>query len=49
MGTLSRYRFFQQAYLVNDLESSIAEWNTLFGAGPFVITQIGRASCRERV
>jgi hypothetical protein len=39
MGALPRYRFFQQAYLVNDLESSIHDWNALFGAGPFVITR----------
>ncbi len=38
MATLARYRFFQQAYLVDDLETSTAEWNALFGAGPFVIT-----------
>ena len=28
---------FQHAYLVNDLEASIAKWNELFGAGPFMI------------
>lgn len=30
---------FQEAYLVNDLRASIAEWDRLFGAGPFVITE----------
>jgi hypothetical protein len=39
MGTLARYPLFQHAYLVNDLESSITEWNELFGAGPFVLTR----------
>lgn len=38
MGTLERYPIFQQAYLVNDLETSISQWNQLFGAGPFVVT-----------
>ena len=28
--------FFQQAYLVNDLEASCERWAELFGAGPFV-------------
>ena len=36
--TLGRYPLFQQAYLVNDLEASIRNWNALYGAGPFVIT-----------
>lgn len=30
---------FQQAYLVNDLRAAIEEWDALFGAGPFVITE----------
>ena len=38
MGTLDRYPLFQQAYLVNDLETSIDKWNRLFNAGPFVVT-----------
>jgi catechol 2,3-dioxygenase-like lactoylglutathione lyase family enzyme len=38
MATLTRYPLFQQAYLVNDIEASIAKWNTLFNAGPFVVT-----------
>ena len=38
MSTLGTYPLFQQAYLVNDLESSIAQWSRLFGAGPFVVT-----------
>ena len=28
--------FFQQAYLVNDLDAAITHWHTTFGAGPFV-------------
>ncbi len=35
--TLGTYPIFQQAYLVNDIESSIHQWNQLFGAGPFVV------------
>jgi len=35
--TLTTYPFFQQAYLVNDLEKSITHWHTVFGAGPFVV------------
>jgi hypothetical protein len=31
--------FFQQAYLVDDLETSIVEWNRLFGAGPFAVAE----------
>jgi len=27
--------FFQEAYLVNDLDASIQKWSDLFGAGPF--------------
>lgn len=30
---------FQYAYLVNDLRATIEEWDALFGAGPFVITE----------
>jgi hypothetical protein len=33
---LTTYPFFQQAYLVNDLETSINHWHRVFGAGPFV-------------
>ena len=29
--------FFQQAYLVNDLETACVGWSRLFGAGPFVL------------
>ena len=29
--------FFQQAYLVNDLEQACGEWSALFGAGPFLL------------
>ena len=28
--------FFQQAYLVNDLDAAITHWHQTFGAGPFV-------------
>jgi len=35
--TLGRYPLFQQAYLVNDLETAIRKWNALYGAGPFVV------------
>ena len=38
MTTLGTYPLFQQAYLVNDLETSIRQWSSLFGAGPFVLT-----------
>ena len=30
-------RFFQQAYLVDDLETACNDWARLFGAGPFVV------------
>lgn len=33
---LDRYNFFQIAYFVQDLETSIEHWARLFGAGPFV-------------
>lgn len=36
--TLDRYDFFQQAFLVEDLEAAISEWDRVFGAGPFVVT-----------
>jgi Glyoxalase/Bleomycin resistance protein/Dioxygenase superfamily len=36
MRTLGSYPLFQHAYLVNDLEASVAKWNELFGAGPFM-------------
>jgi len=32
-------RLFQHAYFVRDLESSIARWDELFGAGPFAIAR----------
>jgi hypothetical protein len=35
---LTTYPFFQEAYLVNDIEASIQKWSDLFGAGPFVVT-----------
>lgn len=31
-------RFFQQAFLVNDIEAACHQWNQLYGAGPFTIT-----------
>ncbi len=36
--TLARYPFFQEAYLVNDVEDACQRWSDLFGAGPFVTT-----------
>ena len=33
---MSTYPFFQQAYLVNDLDRAINHWHATFGAGPFV-------------
>ncbi|MFN3218981.1 MAG: VOC family protein [Acidimicrobiales bacterium] len=35
---LTTYPFFQEAYLVNDIEASVQKWSDLFGAGPFVVT-----------
>jgi catechol 2,3-dioxygenase-like lactoylglutathione lyase family enzyme len=32
-------RFFQVAYLVDDLDDAIARWTALFGAGPFAIAE----------
>jgi hypothetical protein len=32
-------QLFQTAYLVNDLDASIAAWSSLYGAGPFVIAE----------
>ena len=32
---LNSYHFFQEAYLVNDLDQSIEKWAALYGAGPF--------------
>jgi hypothetical protein len=37
MAILGRYPLFQHAHFVNDLETSIHQWNELFAAGPFVI------------
>lgn len=31
--------WFQVAYLVDDLDESIARWTRLFGAGPFAVTE----------
>ena len=36
---LDRYDFFQQAFFVEDLHASISEWDRLFGAGPFVLSE----------
>lgn len=38
MRMLNRYEFFQEAYLVNDIESACEKWANLYGAGPFVVT-----------
>lgn len=35
---LPRYSIFQQAHLVNDLETACHQWNRLLGAGPFFLT-----------
>ena len=37
MKMLDRYPMFQQAWLVNDLEQACRGWDTLYGAGPFVL------------
>lgn len=31
--------WFQVAYLVNDIDAAIGKWTSLFGAGPFVVTE----------
>ncbi len=36
---LGQRPLFQNAYLVNDIEKSVVEWDRLFGAGPFSVTQ----------
>ena len=33
------YRIFQQAYLVDDLETAATNWYETYGAGPFVIAR----------
>ena len=33
-----RHDFFQEAFFVDDLDASIAEWDRVFGAGPFVVS-----------
>lgn len=35
---LERYEFFQEAYLVNDIEQACEKWSELYRAGPFVVT-----------
>ena len=35
---IEKQRWFQVAYLVNDIEAAAAKWSALFGAGPFVVT-----------
>jgi hypothetical protein len=37
MDPRKSYPFFQEAYLVNNLEESIHKWSKLYGAGPFRI------------
>ena len=37
MPMLERYEFFQQAYLVNDIQRACEQWNQLYRAGPFVV------------
>ena len=36
MTMLTHYPIFQQAWFVNDLDTSIQQWSDTFGAGPFV-------------
>jgi hypothetical protein len=36
MTMLTHYPIFQQAWFVNDLDTSIEQWSDTFGAGPFV-------------
>ncbi len=43
MTMLQHYDFFQEAWLVNDLEQACDRWNTLYGAGPFFITEHHKA------
>ena len=31
----TKYKLFQEAYFVDDIEHAIKRWNRLFGAGPF--------------
>lgn len=37
MPMLHRYEFFQEAYLVNDVEEACEKWSQLYNAGPFVV------------
>ncbi len=39
LGGIVRGTYFQDAYLVDDLERAIDGWTDLFGAGPFVIAE----------
>jgi hypothetical protein len=40
---VAHFPLFQQAYVVNDVERSAAEWSELFGAGPFAVRAHHRA------
>lgn len=37
MATLRQYPFFQEAYVVKDLQAGVEHWNRLFNAGPFIL------------
>ena len=37
--SLDRLPFFQEAYFVNDVEEACTNWNKLYKAGPFVVTE----------
>ncbi len=43
MSTVPTFPLFQQAYVVNDVERSVAAWSRLLGAGPFAIRAHHRA------
>lgn len=36
---MKNYPLFQHAYFVNDVRSACEQWHTLFGAGPFIVTE----------
>jgi len=46
-GRAVTYPFFQQAFVVTDLDRSVEEWSRLFGAGPFAIRPHHRANILE--
>ncbi len=38
-GGIVRGTYFQDAYLVDDLDRATSQWSTLLGAGPFVVAE----------